>query len=61
MHNIELRWNSVPKRTRGRTVNRRWTALHGAQVHTPPAHGTFKQAQNVKKDQGLQGALDFDA
>jgi hypothetical protein len=28
--------------------------LHGAQVQMPPAHGTFKQAQKVKKDEGLQ-------
>jgi len=25
----------------------------------PPAHGTFKQAQKVKQDEGVQGALDL--
>ena len=35
--------------------------LHGSQVKMPPAHGTFKQAEKVKKDDGVQGALDFDA
>ncbi len=35
--------------------------LHGAQVQMPPAHGTFKQAQRVKTDEGVQGALDLDA
>ena len=35
--------------------------LHGAQVQMPPAHGTFKQAQKVKTDEGVQGALDLDA
>ena len=35
--------------------------LHGAQVQMPSAHGTFKQAQKVKTDEGLQGALDLDA
>lgn len=29
--------------------------LHGHQVKMPPAHGTFKQAQKVKKDEGVQG------
>ena len=33
--------------------------LHGAQVKMPPAHGTFKQAQKVKPDEGTQGALDL--
>ena len=33
--------------------------LHGAQVKMPPAHGTFKQAQKVTKEEGLQGALDL--
>jgi site-specific DNA-methyltransferase (adenine-specific) len=33
--------------------------LHGAQVQMPPAHGTFKQAQKVKKAGGEQGALDL--
>ena len=33
--------------------------LHGAQVQMPPAHGTFKQAQKVKTDEGVQGALDL--
>ena len=31
--------------------------LHGAQVQMPPAHGTFKQAQKVTKEEGVQGAL----
>ena len=35
--------------------------LHGDQVQMPPAHGTFKQAQRVKTDEGTQGALDLDA
>jgi len=35
--------------------------LHGAQVQMPPAHGTFKQAQKVRKDEGMQGALDLGA
>jgi len=35
--------------------------LYGAQVQMPPTYGTFKQAQKVKKDEGVQGALDLDA
>ena len=35
--------------------------LHGAQVKMPPAHGTFKQAQKVTKEEGVQGALDLGA
>jgi len=35
--------------------------LYGAQVQMPPAHGTFKQAQKVRKDEGMQGALDLGA
>ena len=34
---------------------------YGVQVQMPPAHGTFKQAQKVKTDVGVQGALDLDA
>ena len=33
--------------------------LHGAQVQMPPAHGTFKQAQKVKKDEGMQGGFEL--
>jgi hypothetical protein len=33
--------------------------LDGAQVQIPPAHRTFKQAQKVKKDSGVQGGLDL--
>ena len=35
--------------------------LHGAQVQMPPEHGTFKQAQKVKIDEGIQGALGLGA
>lgn len=34
--------------------------LHGAQVQMPPAYGTFKQAQKVKKDVGTQGGFDLE-
>jgi site-specific DNA-methyltransferase (adenine-specific) len=34
--------------------------LHGAQVQMPPAYGTFKQAQKVKKDAGTQGGFDLE-
>ena len=33
--------------------------LHGAQVQMPPAHGTFKQAQKVTKEEGVQGSLNL--
>ena len=33
--------------------------LHGAQVQMPPAHGTFKQAQKVTKEAGVQSAIDL--
>ena len=33
--------------------------LHGDQVQMPPAHGTFKQAQKVTKEEGVQGSLDL--
>jgi site-specific DNA-methyltransferase (adenine-specific) len=33
--------------------------LHGAQVQMPPAYGTFKQAQKVKKDEGVQSGFDL--
>ncbi len=33
--------------------------LHGAQVQMPPAYGTFKQAQKVKQNVGVQGGLDL--
>ena len=35
--------------------------LHGAQVQMPPEYGTFKQAQKIKKADGVQSALDFGA
>ena len=35
--------------------------LHSAQVQMPLAHETFKQAQRVETDEGVQGALDLDA
>ena len=35
--------------------------LHDARVKMPPAHGTFKQAQKVTKEEGVQGALDLGA
>jgi len=35
--------------------------LRVAQVQKLPVHGTFKQAQGVKQDEGVQGALDLDA
>ena len=31
--------------------------LHGAQAQIPSANGTFEQAQKVKQDDGVQGAL----
>ena len=34
---------------------------YDAQVQMPPAHGTFKQAQKVTKEEGVQDALDLDA
>ena len=33
--------------------------LDGALVQMPLAHGTFKQAQNVRMDEGGLGALDL--
>ena len=33
--------------------------LHGAQVQMPPAHETFKQAQKVTKEAGVQSAIDL--
>jgi site-specific DNA-methyltransferase (adenine-specific) len=33
--------------------------LAGAPVKMPPAYGTFKQAQKVKQNVGVQGGLDF--
>jgi hypothetical protein len=33
--------------------------LRGARVQMPPAYGTFKQAQKVKKDEGVQGGFDL--
>ena len=33
--------------------------LHDAQVQMPPAHGTFKQAQKVTKEEGVQGSLNW--
>ena len=35
--------------------------LHDARVKMPPAHGTFKQAQKVTKEEGVQSALDLGA
>lgn len=34
--------------------------LARAQVKMPPAHGTFKEAQKVKQNVGVQGGLDLD-
>ena len=33
--------------------------LHDAQVQMPPAHGTFKQAQKVTKEAGVQSEIDL--
>lgn len=33
--------------------------LHDARVKMPPAHGTFKQAQKVTKEEGVQGSLNL--
>ena len=33
--------------------------LHGDQVQMPPAYGTFKQAQKVTKEEGVQGSLNL--
>jgi hypothetical protein len=33
--------------------------LAGAQVNMPPVYGTFKQAQKVKQNVGVQGGLDL--
>ena len=35
--------------------------LHDARVKMPPAHGTFKQAQKVTKEEGVQGSLNLGA
>ena len=35
--------------------------LHGVQVQMPPAYGTFRQAQKVKQNVGVQGGLDLGA
>ncbi len=34
--------------------------LSGAQVQMPQAQGMFKQAQKLKKDEGLRGGFDLD-
>ena len=33
--------------------------LDGAQIDMPPQHGTFKQAEKVKKEEGVQPKLDI--
>ena len=49
-------WNQKYPRIQIRTVTE---LLKGAKIDMPPQHGTFKQAQRVRSNEGLQSELEF--
>lgn len=51
-------WGQTSPRLQILTVEQ---LLRGAQPQMPPAHGTFKQAEKVMKQEGMQGELGLEA